>query len=45
MPLEKKEIAVVLQTSQLVNAASPSLTQKDGDCGVCLLIWLNYTLK
>lgn len=31
MPLEWKEIAAVLQISRLVNAASPSLTQKDGD--------------
>lgn len=31
MPLEWKEIAAVLQISRLVNAASPSLTQKDAD--------------
>lgn len=31
MPLEWKEIAVVLQISWLVNAACPTLTQKGGD--------------
>lgn len=31
MPLEWKEIAVVLHISRLMNAASPWLTQKDGD--------------
>lgn len=31
MPLEWKEIAVILQISHLVNAASPCLTQKDAD--------------
>lgn len=31
MPPEWKEKAVVLQIAKLVNAASPGLTQKDGD--------------